>query len=341
MHACVVRSATVTATVLGALTWAPAASAQPSAPTPTPSTAPARTPAPDTGSVEITVKDTAGHALPAAAIVLVNSAGQEAGRGQADAQGKLSVLDLAPGIYRLKETTSGSSMHEVAADQDVIVTPGSTTRVTLTNPFKAARLRLQVEDDKTGKPLRGATVNVGAGTSTLLTLTTGATGTASTDLPMTSRKEQFWAEEVKAPAGYEPDKLTKLFTARPGTPVTVTVTNSKTEAPKSDASDKPTHETSSTPPALAGKPDTGTEVAKPFPPGTSTPRPASSSASAAPAGGPTHTAPAGSLAHTGADATSWIAAGAGGLVIAGAITLVTIHRRSSTGSELDDSRTTS
>ncbi|MEU3963247.1 carboxypeptidase regulatory-like domain-containing protein [Streptomyces buecherae] len=341
MHAPVLHSVAVTATALGALTWAPAASAEPSEATSTPSTAPARTPAPDTGSVEITVKDTAGHALPAAAIVLVNSAGQEAGGGQTDSRGRLSVVDLAPGIYRLKETSSGSSLHQVAADQDVIVTPGATTRLTLTNSFKAARLLLQVKDDKTGKPLRGATVNVGTGTSTLLTLNTGTTGMASADLPMTSRSRQFWSEEAKAPAGYDLDKLTRLFTARPGTPVTVTITNSETEALNPDPSDKPTHETSRTPPAPADKPDTGTEATKPFPSGPSTPRPAPSSASAAPAGDPTHKAPTGSLAHTGADATSWMAAGAGCLVVAGAITLIAVRRRSSTGSEPDDSRKTS
>ncbi|WP_226962743.1 hypothetical protein [Streptomyces sp. C8S0] len=59
------------------------------------------------------------------------------------------------------------------ADQDVIVTPGAATRLTITDPFKAAKILLQAKDSKTGKLLPGATVNIGTG-STLLTLTTGA-----------------------------------------------------------------------------------------------------------------------------------------------------------------------
>ncbi|MFG3026613.1 hypothetical protein ACGFZQ_50500 [Streptomyces sp. NPDC048254] len=65
MHVCFVRSAAVTAAMAGTLIWAPTASAQPSEPAPSASAAPAETPAPDTGSVEITAKDTAGGVLPA------------------------------------------------------------------------------------------------------------------------------------------------------------------------------------------------------------------------------------------------------------------------------------
>lgn len=180
MHARFVRSAAAVAVAaVGTLTWAPVASAEPSEPAPLASAAPAETPAPDAGSVEITTKDTAGDALPGAAFLLLDSTGQEAGRGQSDAQGKLTFPDLAPGIYRLKQTGSGSPLHEVVADQDVIVTPGNATRLTITDPFKAAKVLLQAKDDKTGKLLPGATVNIGTGTSTLLTLTTGSKGTAA------------------------------------------------------------------------------------------------------------------------------------------------------------------
>jgi hypothetical protein len=107
VHVCFVRSAAVTAAVAGTLIWAPAASAQPSEPAPSVSADPAETPAPDTGSVEITAKDTAGDVLPGAMFLLLDSAGQEAGRGQCDALGKLTFPDLAPGVYRLKQTAKG------------------------------------------------------------------------------------------------------------------------------------------------------------------------------------------------------------------------------------------
>ncbi len=228
MHAHLVRSAAAIAVAAaGTLTWAPAASAEPTEPTPSASAA-AETPAADAGSVEITTRDTTGDALPGAVFLLLDSAGQEAGHGKTDAQGKLTFSDLAPGVYRLKETASGSPLHEVVADQDVIVTPGATTRLTITDPFKAAKVLLQAKDDKTGKLLPGATVNIGTGSSTLLPLTTGAKSTASGELPMSSRKAQFWVKEIKAPAGYDLYKPTKTFTAGPGDPVTVTVTNAKT-----------------------------------------------------------------------------------------------------------------
>ncbi|MGQ4445812.1 prealbumin-like fold domain-containing protein, partial [Streptomyces violaceoruber] len=122
-----VRSAAVAAAVTGTLTWAPAATAQSSEPTPSASAASTETPAPDAGSIAITKKDTAGDVLPGAEFLLLDSTGKETGRGKTDAQGKLTFPDLAPGVYRLKETSSGSPLHEVVADQDVIVTPGATT----------------------------------------------------------------------------------------------------------------------------------------------------------------------------------------------------------------------
>ncbi|MGQ4430007.1 SpaA isopeptide-forming pilin-related protein [Streptomyces sp. SAS_260] len=343
MHACLVRSAVVAVAAAGTLTWAPAASAQPSEPTPSASAAPAETPAPDAGSVEITAKDTAGDGLPGAAFLLLDSAGQEAGRGKTDAQGKLAFSDLEPSVYRLKETASGSPLHEVVADQDVIVTPGTTTRLTITDPFKAAKVFLQAKDDKTGKLLPGATVNIGTGDSTLLTLTTSSKGTASGELPVSSRKTQFWVKEIKAPVGYDLYEPSKTFRAGPGAPVTVTVTNAKTATdPKPDPSDKPTHKPTSTPSTPADKPSSGAGGARPSAPGTGTPdADSSSTAAAAPAGDSTPKTPAGSLAHTGADATPWIAAGAGLLVAGGVVTLVVARRRTADGSEPDDSGTAS
>ncbi|MFB6554760.1 SpaA isopeptide-forming pilin-related protein [Streptomyces sp. NPDC056405] len=332
MHASLVRSAAVIAVaVAGSLTWAPAASAEPSEPTPSAS---AQTPAADAGAVEITTKDTAGDALPGATFLLLDPAGQEAGRGQSDAQGKVTFPDLAPGVYRLKQTAAGSPLHDVVDDQDVIVTPGATIRLTITDPFKAAKVLLQAKDDKTGKLLPGATVNIGTGTATLLTLTTGANGTASGDLPISSRSTTFWVKEIKPPAGYDLYKPTKRFTAGPGAPVTVTVTNAKTATdPKPDPSDKPTHKPTPSP-SSPGKPSSGTGETTPSATASPTPEADSSSAAAAPAADSTPKAPTGSLAHTGADATPWLIGGAAVLIAAGGGALLTA-RRSRTATRTD------
>lgn len=314
MHARFVRSAAVAVAVTGTLTWAPAASAQPSEPTPSAS---AETPAPDAGSVEIITKDPAGDALPGAAFLLLDSAGQEAGRGKTDAQGKLTFSDLAPGVYRLKETSSGSSLHDTADDQDVIVTPGNATRLTVVDPFKAASVLVKGKDDKTGKLLAGSTVNIGSGDKTILTLTTGADGTASGELPINSRSgTDFWVKQVKAPAGYNIYKPSKAFKAKPGDPVTVTVTNAKTATtppPSEKPTDKPTEKPSDKP--SPHKPGRDEDTPAPSASGTPT-----SNESASPA-------PSGSLAHTGADATPWLIGGAGVLIVAGGGALFAARRR--------------
>ncbi|MFI8489432.1 SpaA isopeptide-forming pilin-related protein [Streptomyces rubrogriseus] len=334
MHARLVRSAAaLVVAAAGTLTWAPAANAEPSEPTPSAS---AETPTPDAGSVEITTKDTAGDVLPGAVFLLLDSAGQEAGHRTTGAQGELTFSDLPPGVYRLKETASGSPLHEVVADQDVIVTPGTTTRLTITDPFKAAKVLLQAKDDKTGKLLPGATVNIGTGTSTLLTLTTGAKGTASGELPMSSRRVQFWVKEIKAPVGYDLYKTTKTFTAGPGDPVTVTVTNAETTTtPKPEPSGKPTHTPTDTP-AGPGKPNSGTGRTTPSAADSDTPKPDSSSIAATPDGDSTPKTPMGSLAHTGTDATPWLIGGAAALIAVGGGALA-VARRSRTDSYTEDS----
>ncbi|KFG10119.1 MULTISPECIES: SpaA isopeptide-forming pilin-related protein [Streptomyces] len=331
MHARFVRSAAVAVMVTGTLAWAPAASAQPSEPAPSASAAPGETPARDAGSVEITAKDTAGDALPGAVFLLLDSAGQEAGRGKTDAQGKLTFPDLAPGVYRLKETASGSTLHDTVDDQDVIVTPGTETPLTIVVPFKAASVLLKAKDDKTGKMLAGATVNIGTDGKTILTLTTGSDGTASGKLPINSRTgSDFWVKQVQAPAGYDIYKPSKAFKAKPGDPVTLTVTNAKTATtppPTEKPTDKPTEKPSGKPsPAKPGKDE---DVPAPSASGTPTSDETASS-TAAPA-------PAGSLAHTGADATPWLIGGAGVLIAAGGGTLVAARRRRSDNSTDDGS----
>ncbi|MEH0507306.1 SpaA isopeptide-forming pilin-related protein [Streptomyces scabiei] len=321
MHARFVRSAAVAVMVTGTLAWAPAASAQPSEPVPLASAAPGETPAPDAGSVEITAKDTAGDALPGAVFLLLDSAGQEAGRGKTDAQGKLTFPDLAPGVYRLKETASGSTLHDTVDDQDVIVTPGTDTPLTIVVPFKAASVLLKAKDDKTGKMLAGSTVNIGSGDKAILTLTTGSDGTASGKLPINSRTgSDFWVKQVKAPAGYDIYKPSKAFKAKPGDPVTVTVTNARTattppptEKPPGKSTEKPSDKPS---PVKSGKDE---DVPVPSASGTPT--------SDETALGTAAHAPAGSLAHTGADATPWLIGGAGVLIAAGGGTLVAARCR--------------
>ncbi|MGC5411512.1 LAETG motif-containing sortase-dependent surface protein, partial [Streptomyces sp. DT225] len=76
----------------------------------------------------------------------------------------------------------------------------------------------------------------------------------------------------------------------------------------------------------------------PSAPSTSTPAAdATTTAAEIPVDAPKPKAPTGSLAHTGADATPWIATGAGLLVTAGAAALVVARRRTvgGSGSESD------
>ncbi|MEN8654381.1 SpaA isopeptide-forming pilin-related protein [Streptomyces sp. 21So2-11] len=351
MHARIVRgavrSAAIAAAVTGTLTWAPAATAQPSEPTPSAPTAPSKRPAPEAGSIAITKKDAAGDVLPGAAFLLLDATGQEAARGKTDGQGKLTFPDLTPGVYRLKETASGSPLHGVVADQDVIVTPGAPTDLAITDPFKAAKVLLQAKDDKTGKLLSGATVNIGTGRQTLLTLTTGAQGTATGELPVTSRESDFWVRQVKAPQGYDLYKPAKTVTTGPGAPVTVTITNAKTATtPKPDPSEKPTDKPTPKPDPSEKPTDKPTDSpsgrTRPTTADAATPDADSSPAPVAVATEEaTPKAPDGSLAHTGADATPWLL-GAGGLLVAvGSGALIAARRRKAAEPEQDSNGETS
>lgn len=345
MHARIIRrafrSAAIAAAVTGTLTWAPSATAQSTEPTPS-SQAPTENSTPEAGSIVITKKDAAGDVLTGAEFLLLDAAGHEAGRGKTDTQGKLTFPDLAPGIYRLTETTSGSPIHDVVADQDVIVTPGGTARLTITDPFKAAQLVLKAADDKTGKLLPGSTVNIGTGDTTLLTLTTGPKGTASGELPIPSRTGHFWVQQIKAPHGYDLYKPKRTFTAAPGAPVTVMVTNTKTgTGPQPDPSDKPIS-TPSTPEDMPNKEVPG--GATPAPAKSSPPEPSSSNVTtSAPEDDTPTTAPApkGSLASTGADATPWIIGGAGLLVTGGIAAVIASRRRRSAAASPTDADATS
>ncbi|NEC67042.1 SpaA isopeptide-forming pilin-related protein [Streptomyces sp. SID9727] len=310
----------VAATVTGSLSWAPTASAQSPGPTPSASTSstPRNAAEPETGGVAILKKDPGGDVLAGAAFALFDSAGREAANGKTDAQGKLAFQDLAPGVYRLKEVSSGSNLHDTVDDQDVIVAPGTDTPLTIVDPFKDASVLLKAKDDKTGKLLAGSTVNIGSGDKALLTLTTGSDGTATGKLPVNSRTgTDFWVKQVKAPEGYDLYKPSKTFKAKPGDPVTVTTTNAKTattptEKPTGKPTDKPSHK------PTPDKPGKDEHTATPSASQTSVADETSST---------TAPAPEGALAHTGADATPWLIGGAGILIAAGGGALFAVRRR--------------
>ncbi|MFF2941279.1 SpaA isopeptide-forming pilin-related protein [Streptomyces niveus] len=328
-------TAVVTA-VVGTLLWAPVVSAQTPEPTPSTSAPTKDTPTEaETGGVRILKKDPGGDVMTGAAFTLLDTTGEVTGQGTTDTRGRLVFDDLAPGVYRLKETSSGSPLHDTVPDRDVVITPGITTPLTITDPFKAARVLLQAKDDKTGKLLPGSIVNIGTGGETVLTLTTGANGTATGELTVMSRKTEFWVKQIKAPAGYDLYKPAKTFAAGPGAPVTVTVTNAKTATtPDPDPSDKPTPQPTGTPSTPADRPGSGgTGGAKP----TGTPDANSSPTAAPPADDTTPKAPAGSLAHTGSDATMWLLSGAGLLIAAGGGTLIAVRRRRTDDSDWNGS----
>ncbi|MGW0137516.1 SpaA isopeptide-forming pilin-related protein [Streptomyces calvus] len=325
----VARSAAVAAAVTAPLVWAPAATAQVPESTLLASVAPTDSPESAPGSVSIIKKDPAGDVLAGAEFLLLDATGQEAGTGKTDAEGRLTFTDLAPGVYRLKETSSGSPLHDVVADQDVIVTPGATARLTIVDPFKPARVLLKAKDEKAGKLLPDSTVNIGCENRTLLTLTTGTKGTTTGQIPVTSRKTECWVKQVKAPAGYDLYQPSKSFRVAPGAPVTVTITNAKTATPPKPTPTKElTEQPTATPPTPGDKPVATTSgAAKATPTDTATPDADSSTVPAADAAGNgTPKTPAGSLAHTGADATPYILGGAGLLIAAGIGTVVATRR---------------
>jgi hypothetical protein len=296
--------------VTGSLALSPTASAEPSNPAPTPSSDQVAV-----GSVDITKTDPTGTRLAGAAFLLLDVTGQEAANGRTDARGQLTLAEIPAGVYRLRETSSGSLLHDTVPDQDVIVTPGGTTRLTIVDPFKQAHLTLQVKDDKTGKPLRGARVNIGSADTTLLTLTTGSEGTVSADLPITSLTTRFWAKQTKAPASYQLPKTAKTFTAGPAAQVTVTFNNSKIPA----ESRPPTGGLPSAQPTDTATSDKTTGSSQQ----DSEKGSARSETSAAPAVSPSTSERSskpltGTLAHTGADSSRWLLGAAAGLLAIGA-----------------------
>ncbi|MCX4776845.1 MSCRAMM family protein [Streptomyces sp. NBC_01264] len=270
-----------------------------------------------TGGIEIQKKDPTGDILAGASFALLDASGNPAAEGKTGADGLLRLEGLIPGPYRLKETASGSPIHDTVADQDVIITDAVTPMV-ITDPFKAADLIVKKADKETGKPLSGAVINVTptSGQGETLTLTTGPEGTAKAKLTVSARTgTAYTATETKAPAGYQLTAKPVTVTAKPGAPVTAEFTNSKIP---------PTQPPSSPPP---------TSPSTPKPSTSSTP---SAAASAAPSATPTvaetassttSPAPTGVLANTGGGSARWIGLLGGVLIIAGGGAVWALRRR--------------
>ncbi|MFP8903898.1 SpaA isopeptide-forming pilin-related protein [Streptomyces atacamensis] len=284
---------------------------------------------PEPGGVQILKKDPSGSVLAGAAFTLLDAIGQQVATGETNAAGQLAFTDLAPGVYRLQETSSGSPLHDVVPDQDVIVTPGQTSPLTIIDPFKPADLTVKKTDKNTGKPLAGAVVNIastGSGGDTV-TLTTGKNGTATAQLPVSSRTgTTYTATETTAPAGYRLDAKPVKFTAKPGTPVTVTLTNSKAkEQPTQPSTTPPPSPETTTPAKPSDKPTSDTSATasiSPLLPASASKIPVEQET----ASNTTAPAPKGLLAHTGADATPWLLGGAGLLFAAGGGAMVIARR---------------
>ncbi|MFJ6934624.1 SpaA isopeptide-forming pilin-related protein [Streptomyces globosus] len=298
----------------GTLTWAPSAWAE--------------APEPQPGHFEITKKDPGGDFLAGAEFSLLDTLhGAKALQGKTGKDGTLRFEGVTPGVWRLKETNSGSPIHDLAPDQDIVVTPGQTAKLTVVDPFKPAEVTVTKTDKDTGKPLAGAVINITpqTGGGKPLTLTTGKDGTATTKLDVSARTgTPYTATETKAPDGYQLNSTPVKITAKPGEKTTAAFTNTKKNQPTNPPS-TPTPTAPTTPATPSGNPTvpatTGTPTPSATAPTSATPRPTETASSTS---SPT---PKGSLAQTGADSTSWLLAGAGLLISAGGGALFALRRR--------------
>ncbi|MFI7174709.1 SpaA isopeptide-forming pilin-related protein [Streptomyces spororaveus] len=293
------------------------------------STAWAEAPEPQPGTVEIIKKDPGGALLAGAEFSLLDTLnGTKALTGKTNTDGILRFEGIAPGVWRLKETATGSPIHDLAPDQNIIIIPGQTARLTIVDPFKPADLTVTKTDKTSGKPLAGAVINItpASGGGKPVTLTTGKDGTATVKLPVAARGgTSYTATETNAPDGYRLDSSPAKITAKPGAPVVAAFTNTKKEQPtQPPTTPTPTPTTPTTPATPSGKPTPST---------TASSQPPTSSAAPTPEQTTSSPAPTGSLAQTGADATGWLLAGAGVLLAAGGGALFAVRRRRNTAED--------
>ncbi|MFD3756668.1 collagen binding domain-containing protein [Streptomyces sp. NPDC058622] len=270
-----------------------------------------------TGGIEIQKKDPAGDVLVGASFALLDVSGNPAAEGKTGTDGLLRLDGLMPGAYRLKETASGSPIHDTVADQDVIIIDAVTPMVII-DPFKAADLIVKKADKETGKPLPGAVINVtpASGKGEAVTLTTGPDGTAKAKLPVSARTgTAYTATETKAPAGYQLSAKPVTVTAKPGAPVTAEFTNSKIP---------PTKPPTSAPPTSSTTPEPSTSSA---PSATSSVSPSATPTVAETASSTSAPAPTGSLANTGGGSVRWVGLLGGVLIIAGGGAVWALRRR--------------
>ncbi|MEU7033634.1 SpaA isopeptide-forming pilin-related protein [Streptomyces sp. NPDC046237] len=264
------------------------------------------------GGITIRKKDPEGTRLVGATFQLLDKDGKQAAVGKTDEQGVLVLDGLQAGTYRLRETSSGSPLHDLVPEQTITITAGRTAQANpldLVDPFKKADLLVKKIDKNTGDALAGAVIAIRAdetdktGKHTpgkiLTTLTTGTNGTAHTELDVTLRAgTRYWAAETTAPDGYQLDTTPVAFTAKPSVDVTVTL------------ADRPTPTVPpTTPPSSPSTPPLAPPSTPPAPPSVP---------------------PSGSLAHTGADTTPWLIGGATALLAGGSgLYLISRRRRTS------------
>ncbi|WP_329096788.1 MSCRAMM family protein [Streptomyces sp. NBC_01439] len=302
------RTAPAAVAAAATLTWAPSAWAE--------------APEPQPGHIEITKKDPGGDLLAGAEFSLLDTLnGTKALTGRTGKDGILRFEGVTPGVWRLKETNSGSPIHDLAPDQDIVVTPGQSAKLTVVDPFKPAEVTVTKKDRDTGKPLAGAVINITpqAGGGKPLTLTTGKDGTATTKIDVSARTgTSYTATEIKAPDGYQLNSTPVKISAKPGEKTTATFTNTK----KDQLTNPPTTPTPTAPTTPSGTPTmTSTPTTSTTAPTSAAPQPTETASSTA------SPAPKGSLAQTGGGSTSWLLAGAGLLISAGGGALLALRRR--------------
>ncbi|MFE7114824.1 collagen binding domain-containing protein [Streptomyces sp. NPDC057654] len=194
---------------------------------------------PATGGLEIHKSDPEGARLVGVAFQLLDSTGKVVKEGKTTKDGVLTFEGLAPGKYRLHETSTGDQVHDLVPDQDVLIVAGqsgSAKPVSVIDPFKDAELVLKKVDKATGKPLANAVIEIDADATDasgkhgpgkkIANVTTGKDGLAKLKLGVDVKAgNAYWAKEVKAPLHYQLNSAPERFMAKAGAVVNLTLTN--------------------------------------------------------------------------------------------------------------------